>query len=557
MYDKEHVLIPKLKKQLDEKAIGRREFVRYASLLGMTTTAAYALAGKISGTSFIEPAKAQAIPKGGILRIGMRVPKIDSPHTFSWVYDSNILRGVCGYVTRTGADNITRPHLAESWKASDDLKTWTFKIRDIKWHSGKPFTAEDVAWNIKHCLDPTTGSSVLGLMKGYMLNEVDSGEKNDDGSAKMTTELWDANAIRVVDDRTLELNLKNANVAVPEHMFHYPLGMLDPEEGGKFGAGSNGTEAFELVELEVGKIAKLKSRGTHYAEGPYLDEIHFIDLGDDASAVTKAMASKQIDGFYEGNVEQINQYQQMDHVTIYPATTANTAVVRMQVDRPEFKDERVRKAVRLAVDQDQVLKIAARGVGSMAEHHHVCPVHPDYKKLAFHERNVEEAKKLLKEAGAEGLELEIATKKDPSWELAAVQTMAQQWKEAGINVKINVMPSSKFWEVWDKVPFGFTYWTHRPLGFMVLALAYRSGVPWNETHFNHSEFDRILTKAEGTIDIGERTEIMGQLEEIMQEEGPIAQPIWIGIFAAYDKKVKGFTMHPTKYIFGETLGVES
>ena len=45
---------------------------------------------------------------------------------------------------------------------------------------------------------------------------------------------------------------------------------------------------------------------------------------------------------------------------------------------------------------------------------------------------------------------------------------------------INVLPSAKYWEVWDKVPFGFTAWAHRPLGFMALALAYRTGVPWNE-----------------------------------------------------------------------------
>ena len=99
----------------------------------------------------------------------MRVPKVDSPHTFSWVFDSNIVRQVCGYLTRTGTDNITRPHLASKWEASPDLKTWTFTMADVKWHDGEDFTAEDAAWNIKHCLDPKTGSSVVGLLKGYLL----------------------------------------------------------------------------------------------------------------------------------------------------------------------------------------------------------------------------------------------------------------------------------------------------------------------------------------------------------------------------------------------------
>lgn len=134
--------------------------------------------------------------------------------------------------------------------------------------------------------------------------------------------------------------------------------------------------------------------------------------------------------------------------------------------------------------------------------------------------------------------------------------MAEQWKAAGIRAKINVMPSNKFWEVWDKVPFGFTEWTHRPLGFMVLALAYRTGVPWNESAYSNAQFDELLNKAEGTIDVAARTEILGELEKIMQEDGPIAQPLWRSIYTAYDKRVKGFELHPTLYIFGENLAID-
>ena len=142
-------------------------------------------------------------------------------------------------------------------------------------------------------------------------------------------------------------------------------------------------------------------------------------------------------------------------------------------------------------------------------------------------RDVEAAKKLLAEAGfADGLETEIVCKPEPTWEQAAVETMVGQWKEAGLNVKINLMPSAKFWEVWDKVPFGFTEWTHRPLGIMVLGLAYRTGVPWNESAYSNKQFDELLTKAEGTLDVKARSEIVGELEKIMQEDGPIVQPLW-------------------------------
>ena len=157
-------------------------------------------------------------------------------------------------------------------------------------------------------------------------------------------------------------------------------------------------------------------------------------------------------------------------------------------------------------------------------------------------RDVEAAKKLLAEAGhANGLEVEIACKPDPTWEQAAIETMVGQWKEAGINCKINLMPSAKFWEVWNKVPFGFTEWTHRPLGVMALGLAYRTGVPWNESAYTNKQFDELLTKAEGTLDVKARSEIVGELERILQEDGPIVQPLWRSIFFPVDKTVKGFT----------------
>ena len=54
-----------------------------------------------------------------------------------------------------------------------------------------------------------------------------------------------------------------------------------------------------------------------------------------------------------------------------------------------------------------------------------------------------------------------------------------------------------------------------------------------------------------------RAEIIGQLEKILQEDGPIVQPLWRSLFTYYDKRVQGFQMHPTLYIFGEQLAVET
>src|SRR5437879_11221155 len=244
----EHVLVPTLKRQLVDHLIDRRESLRYAALLGMSATAAYAVVRRVTGEPLVAPAAAQGLPKGGTLRLGMRCQDLKSPHTYSWVESSNSARQVLDYLTVTGVDNVTRPSLVEKWEASPDLKTWTLKLRrNVKWHNGRQFTADDVVWNLKRVLDPKTGSSVLGLMMGSLLEECESGEKDDKGNPKKSSRLWDANAVQKVDDFTVRLNGKSATLAVPGQLFHYPLLILDPAENAELQLGSNGTRACRLT----------------------------------------------------------------------------------------------------------------------------------------------------------------------------------------------------------------------------------------------------------------------------------------------------------------------
>ena len=73
-------------------------------------------------------------------------------------------------------------------------------------------------------------------------------------------------------------------------------------------------------------------------------------------------------------------------------------------------------------------------------------------------------------------------------------------------------------KVWFTTHFGVTNWRHRPLGIMVHSLAFRTGVPWNESGFSNAEFDEVLSKAEMTVDMEERRALMERLEQILQDE---------------------------------------
>ena len=412
----EHPYVPKLKQQFAERNVDRREFLRTATLLGVSATAAYEFAGRIEGRSFLPRASAADLPKGGNLRLGWRVPELDSPHTFAWG-GSEYTRSTCEHLTRTGPDNVTRPWLCERWEATEDLKTWHLHLRKgVKWRNGRPFVADDAIWNLQRVLDPETGSSVLGLMKGYLMNEEGTG-------------LWDANAIEKVDDHTVRLNCRNAQLAVPEHLFHYPLHILDPEDGGVFGVGANGTGAFEVVEAAIGDKVIIKNTNAHWwGEPVHLDSMEFLDLGDDPGAEVNALISKQVHGVSELNYEQLPLLENIPHVQVYDVTTARTGVVRMRVTEEPFTDPRVRKAMRLATDCGKTMELAIQGLGLKAEHHHVCPIHPEYAPLPEMERDPEAARKLLAEAGhPDGIEVTIDCKPDPAWEIAAVQTMVEHF----------------------------------------------------------------------------------------------------------------------------------
>jgi peptide/nickel transport system substrate-binding protein len=558
-----------LARQLERKAIDRREFVRYAALLGLSATTAYSMAGKISGEPFAPAARAQAMPKGGTLRIGNRIKEIKSPHTYSWGgYDSNMSRQVVEYLTFTDEKGVTKPYLCESWEATEDLKTWTFKVRKgVKWRNGQDLTADHVIWNLNHVLDPTVGSSMIGLMKGYLLEEVDTGQKDEKANPKKTTKLWDASAIQKIDDFTVRFNCKVPQVAVPEHLFHYPMAILHPDDKGVFGVGAQGTGPFDLVEFDLGKKAEFKKPPGYWGSGQpekptggeaYLDGVEMTDVGDDPAAAISALVSKQLHGLVFADPGQYDALKGQAHLQPYRIATGETAVMRMKCDEKPFNDARLRKAMRLAIDPDPVVQVAVRGLGIRGEHHHASPAHPDYAKLPEMKRDVAAAKKLLADAGfANGIEATLTVPNDNPWIAVQVENCVEQWKEAGINIKINLVPGAQYWDVWTNVPMGATIWYHRPLAVMLYGLAYRTGVPWNESSYSNAEFDKLLTQAEGMLDVEKRREVMAKLEKIMQDDGPIVQPLFRDAFTFMDKRVKGFSMHPTNYMFCNKLALEA
>ena len=538
---KVHRLIPRLCEQLESGRINRREFLRTSTLLGLSAGTAYGLVGKITGQDIVSSALAQETPRaGGVIRISMNVKEVTDPAIFDWSEKGNVARQVIEPLAKVGADNITRPHLAESWEASDDLKTWTFNLRQgVKWNNGDDFIADDVVFNFERWLDPAVGSSNYGrfsLLRGP-----------NDGDPMIE------NAVEKVDDHTVRFNLREPMLALPESMGDYPALIVHRNfvaDGGDFAANPVGTGPFIMERYSVGEEAFYRRREDPYWGGEvYLEGVHFIDHGDDPAAWLAALASGQVDLLYRLFIEQVPVLQNLPHLEVHEVATAQTGVARMKVTEPPFDNKLVRQAVLKCMDHDQLLERVYLGRGLPGEDHHVAPVHPEYAELPKQTQDYDAARALLAEAGyPDGLEITIDCVANPAWEPNTCQAIADMVAPAGITMNVNIMPGGTYWDRWTVAPFGFTSWTHRPLGTQVLDLAYRCGVPWNESSYCNADFDALLDRANGIFDVEERREVMRQLEEMLQDDAVVIQPYWRSEFTASDPKVRNFKFQPANEI---------
>ena len=160
-----HPLIPELNDQLQKGKLSRREFLRYATLLGMSAAAA----SQMIGVTWPKKLFAATPKRGGVLKISQQIQKIDHPARYSWLMPSNSMRMIFEYMTLTDSVNVTHPYLCKKWTASEDLKTWTFDVqKGVKFNNGDTFTADDCIFTINQWLNKDVKSSLLGLVGSYL-----------------------------------------------------------------------------------------------------------------------------------------------------------------------------------------------------------------------------------------------------------------------------------------------------------------------------------------------------------------------------------------------------
>ena len=114
------------------------------SFRGLSAAGARTLAACGGEEPVTPPAASTTLKRGGTMKIGSAVQRLDHPARLSWVEGANQLRQVAEYLTETDPDNITRPWLLERWEADAEVKTWTLYLhRGIRFNNGAELQADD------------------------------------------------------------------------------------------------------------------------------------------------------------------------------------------------------------------------------------------------------------------------------------------------------------------------------------------------------------------------------------------------------------------------------
>ena len=484
--------------------ISRRTVVRGALVggLGLASGGLLAACGDSDGGSASQTTGGAAgSPKrGGTLRVGAVgagsaetldpqrfVNSIDGVRDYQ-LYDPLVYYNLEG----TGLDYL----LAESIEPNATGDTWTIRLRDgVEFHNGKTLDAEDVRYSMQRM-----------------------GEDTSTAGAVFKTDIVPS-SYKVLDKRTLRFSLKAPNFLLADSFSDYQ-GRIVPV--GFDVRRPVGTGPFKFVSFDRGRESTFVRFENHWREGkPYLDEVRIISF-EDSVAMVNALLSDQVDvivGMPLSQVEQVQSHARLK--TIQSLAPQQWIPIAMRMDVAPWNDVRVRQAMKLLVDRPAMVQNVFGGKGVVAnDYQFVLPTFGD-PGIPQRERDIEQAKSLLKAAGQADLRVEMATAEFVPEAVPSAQVFAQQAKDAGVTIDVRKLDTGVFYgDEFLKRPLSNDYW---PSGTYQVSAASsllpKPGTPFNETHFADPEWRRHFLAAQATRDREGQVEHIHECMRIENERG--------------------------------------
>lgn len=433
---------------------------------------------------------------------------------------------IFGGLVTLDLDLKVQPDLAKEWKVSPDGKTYTFTLRDnIVFHNGQRVTANDVKYSLERAADPKTASPTATLYLGDIVGLRD----------KFTGKANEISGVKVIDEKTITIEITQ-----PAQFFlaalTYPVAFVvdqkqieaDPRNWTR---NPNGTGPFRLAEFKPAELIRLV-RNDRYHLGPAKLEQVIFELGGGSILTRYQNDEIYVGGVPASDLELVksggsplsNQYKPRPRMTV--------TYLAFNLEKAPFDDIKVREALALALDQDQINDVLLFETQRVADGI-LPPETPGYNEsIKGYEYNPTRAKQLLSESKyASNMPRIILTYAGSGGDapdiLAAYQAM---WKDTlGIDVELQASEYSAYLRELRNGTFqmfsaGWAADYPDPEDF--LDKLFESESPQNEQGYSNPNVDRLLDQARYESDTQTRYRLYSQAEQMILDDFAIIPNFW-------------------------------
>ena len=482
------------------------------------------LIGALASLALSTAAMAQGTIK---VALGTTLTQLDPAKTTigdEYIYVHLMFNGL----TRIDRDLTVKPDLAESWSASDDLKTWTFKLRtDVKFHHGRTLDSEDVVFTMKRILDAATGSRARA-------------------NISMVTN------VEAVDPSTVKFTLNIPYAGFQDIFGERQMRILPKDKIDTISTAPIGTGPFKFKSWSPGDRMELEKNADYFEKGlPKLDAVSLRIIPEPAARLA-ALESGAVDILWSLPNEAAEKFKNSSTIRVDSVATASWDGIILNNERPPFNDLRVRQALALTIDKEALVELALFGQGAPT-HSPIPPSHPYFNKsIGFKPPDIEKAKKLMAEAGLAGgvdVPLQVPQERDGRVRLGvAVRDMA---KAAGIRISVERVPFASYTaNVAGKAQMYVDGYFARPTIDTALYPFYHSSGSWNRQLwlYKNPRIDELLDTARKTNEEAKRAELFGEFQKIVDETVPSIIGFSAGHVNGVRKNVDGFKSTPMMWL---------
>jgi peptide/nickel transport system substrate-binding protein len=486
------------------------------------------LLGLSVATAVLAAAAVPAFAQGTLrTAVGTTLNQLDPSKTTigdEYIYVHLVFNGL----SRIDPDMTVKPDLAESWTASEDLKTWVFKLREgVKFHHGRVLDSEDVVATVKRILDPATGSRARSNLT--MIESVEA-----TGPLEVT----------------FKLNLPYAGFA--DIFADRQLRIVAKDKIGELSTHPIGTGPFMFKSWSPGDRMELVKNPDYFEKGlPKLDGVT-MRIIPEAAARIAALESGSIDILWNLPYESVDKFK--DHATIRldSVPTPTWDAVILNNERPPFSDPRVRKALALTVDKSALVELALFGQGAPT-FSPLPPSHPYFNhELKFNPPDIAQARKLMAEAGfPNGFDVPMQVPQEREQRVRLGVAVRDMARAAGIRINVERVPFASYAaNVAGKAQMYVDGYFARPTVDTALYPFYHSTGSWNRQLWLYKEprVDKILDEARKTNDDAARKKLFQEFQAVVEETQPSLIAYSMAHVNGVSKKVEGFKSTPMLWL---------